>query len=143
MINLTSSEQERLKTWEKLDPTKRDSAYYSVMRKAGGCSGMQALREMFPAGIADQMNMVLFSTSGVHGTYNTIEDAEAHIARPGEDTFAEVTFLIIHPRLVSLRYGTCEPQTQADIDYLKRLRATSHAALAAIGLGAEARGQTI
>lgn len=119
--------------WENIDPARRDSAYYSVMRPASGFSGMQALRAMFPDGTADAMNVVLFSASGVHGTYNTIEDAEAHIAHPGENTFAEVTFLIFHPRLVSLRYGTCTPETQEDIDYLKRLRATSHAALADIG----------
>lgn len=43
-----------------------------------------ALRGMFPDAKADDMNFVLFSTSGVHGTYNTIEEAEKHLA-PGKD----------------------------------------------------------
>jgi len=122
--------------WENLDPTKRDSAHYSVMRKASAHSGMEALRAMFPEGEADDLNMVLFSTSGVHGTYNTIEEAEAHLQSPGDESFAEVTFLVLHPRLVALRYGVCTPNTQADIEYLKRLRATSHAELAKVGFGA-------
>jgi hypothetical protein len=122
--------------WENLDPTKRDSAHYSVMRKASAHSGMEALRAMFPEGNADDLNMVLFSTSGVHGTYNTIEEAEAHLQSPGDESFAEVTFLVLHPRLVALRYGVCTPNTQADIEYLKRLRATSHAELAKVGFGA-------
>ena len=115
--------------WENLDPTRRDSAHYSVMRLARGCSGMEALREMFPDGTADELNLVLFSTSGVHGSYKTIEVAEAHIA-----CSPEVTFLVLHPRLVAVRYGTCTPETQEDIDYLKRLRASSHAVLAGIGV---------
>lgn len=119
--------------WDNIDPTRLDSVYYSVMRPAHGYGGMQALRAMFPDGTADDLNVVLFSTSGVHGTYNTIEDAEAHIARPGESTFSEVTYLVLHPRLVSLRYGTCTPETRDDIDFLKKLRATSHAVLADIG----------
>ena len=120
--------------WENIDPTRRDSAHYSVMRLDRGCSGMEALREMFPDGKADELNLVLFSTSGVHGTYNSIEDAESHIACPSDDTSNDVTFLINHPRLVAVRYGVCTPETQADIDYLKRLRATSHAVLAGIGV---------
>lgn len=83
------------------------------------------------------MNLVLFSTSGVHGTYNTIEEAETVIngtAKPEDEQITEITFLIVHPRLVALRYGVCNPKNQKDIDYLKKLRASSHAVLAKIGL---------
>jgi hypothetical protein len=121
--------------WENIDP-KNDDAHYSVMRKQRGVGGMTALRGMFPNAEADNMNLVLFSTSGVHGTYNTIEEAEATInGIPHEGgQFAEVTFLIVHPRLVALRYGVCNPKNQKDIDYLKKLRASSHAVLAKVGL---------
>ncbi len=100
--------------------------------------GMPALREMFPSGQADEMNAVLFSTSGVHGTYSTIEEAELDLARgnrdeDGNETTPSVTFLIIHPRIVCLRYGNCHPQTTDDIDYLKRLRESSWTALSQIG----------
>ena len=123
-------------TWENTDKTRQDSAHYSILRKASAVDGMAALREFFPEGEADEMNAVLFSTSGVHGTYNTIEDSETHINAPTEETFGEVTFLIVQPRIVALRYGVCHPETQADIDFLKRLRASSHAALSKIGMPA-------
>lgn len=122
--------------WENLDKTRPDSAHYSVMRLAEPKTGMEALRGMFPDAKANELNFVLFSTSGVHGTYNTIEEAEAHLQSPGDDGFAEVTFLVLRPRLVALRYGNCHPETPADIAYLKRLRTTSHAALAKVGIGA-------
>lgn len=101
-------------------------------------SGMDALRTMFPDGEADYMNFVLFSTSGVHGTYGTIEEAEAMIGRgfkydDGEDGTPSVTFLIVHARIVCVRYGNCEPCTEEDIAFLKKLRASSWAVIPTIG----------
>jgi len=122
--------------WENIDETRKDSAHYSVMKKLKWATGMRALKEMFPDAGADETNFVLFSTSGVHGTYNTIEEAEAVIAGTAhEDGFAEVTFLIVHPRLVALRYWTCHPESMQDIEFLKALRASSHQVVARIGLG--------
>jgi hypothetical protein len=91
-------------------------------------SGMTALRDMFPDAEADEMNFVLFSTSGVHGSYCTIEEVESD---PDRST---VTFLVVHPRLVTLRYGNCVPQTEDDFSFLKKLRANSHKAVLKIGL---------
>lgn len=88
---------------------------------------MQTLRQIFPEGKADHMNFVLFSTSGVHGTYMTIEDAEV-----SDDP--EITFLVIQPRVVFTMYGTVKPTRPEDFAFLKQLRATSHAVLAEIGL---------
>lgn len=105
-----------------------DDPYYGVMRLVG--DSMAALREMFPSGKADDLNFVLFSTSGVHGTYRTIEDVE--------DDGGDVTFLVVHPRIVGLRYGNCEPRTPEDFDFLKRLRASSYEAVASIGEGSAA-----
>lgn len=120
--------------WENLDKTRPDSAHYSVMRKQTGVEGMDALRGMFPDAEANDMNFVLFSTSGVHGTYNTIEAAERHLNGEDAEGFSEVTFVIAHPRLVAMRYGVCNPANQDDIDYLKRLRDSSHKAVAGIGV---------
>ena len=111
-----------------------------------GCrdeSGMAALRKFFPDGQANDMNLVLFSTSGVHGTYGTIEEAEADIARgnkneDGEEITPHVTFLIVQPRIVCLRYGNCEPKTADDIAFLKMLRETSWKATADIGRATDA-----
>ena len=62
--------------WESLDRLNPDSVHYSVLRLSGGEGGMGALRAMFPNAVATEMNFVLFSTSGVHGSYELIEDAE-------------------------------------------------------------------
>ena len=88
---------------------------------------MQTLRQIFPEGKADHMNFVLFSTSGVHGTYTTIEEAEVS----GNQ---EITFLVIQPRTVFSLYGTVKPTCHEDFAFLKQLRTTSHAVLAEIGL---------
>lgn len=122
--------------WRNLDKSRPDSAHYSVMALREPGEGMKALRTMFPEAKADEMNVVLFSTSGVHGTYCTIEEVEEDMERTERQGPRDVTFVIVHPRLVALRYGTCEPQTADDIDFLKRLRASSHAALATVGVGA-------
>jgi hypothetical protein len=119
--------------WENVDKSRRGIEHYSVHRLVNGEGGMQALREAFPEAKADEMNVVLFSTSGVHGTYNTIEDAERFLRGENPEGFAEVTFVIVQPRRVSLFYGVCDPANQDDIDFLKRLRASSHAALAIVG----------
>lgn len=119
--------------WENIDESRKDSAHYSVMRKMPNVSGMDALRGMFPDAKANNMNFVLFSTSGVHGTYNTIENAESVIIGATSEGANEVTFLIVHPRLVSLRYGTCEPRNMEDIRFLKALRASSKQVVMEIG----------
>ena len=119
--------------WENLDKIRPDSAHYSVMRVASIAEGMDALRSMFPEAKADELNFVLFSTSGVHGTYNAIEHAEQFLNGNDAEGQSEVTFVVVHPRLVAMRYGVCNPKTQDDIDYLKRLRTSSQEAVATIG----------
>jgi hypothetical protein len=120
--------------WENLDPKRTDSADYSIMRPLDGRDGLAALRAMFPDGEADEMNAVLFSTSGVHGTYNLIEEAEANVLHGDQEHGDDVTFVVVQPRLVALRYGTCEPKTAEDFAFLRKLRASSHKAFASIGL---------
>lgn len=97
------------------------SNYYKVQK----VDGMDILRSIFPTGEADYMNFCLFSTSGVHGSYWTIEDAERNFLNPEDGENNPVTFLIIKPRIVSVIYGNCTPQSQDDFDFLKKLRASS------------------
>lgn len=119
----------------------RDGGHYNVF----GCrdeDGMAALRAMFPTGEANEFNLVLFSTSGVHGMYTTIEEVESPPIKQ-DDTAVEgdddnwvptkVTFLVVHPRIVALRYGNCIPQTSDDFAFLKRLRETSWKVFQEIG----------
>ena len=75
----------------------------------------------------NEMNLVLFSTSGVHGTYRTIEDVE------NSDTETLITFQILQPRIIRIYYGTVEPESKEDFDFLKKLRRTSKEWLSAIG----------
>jgi hypothetical protein len=125
--------------WQRVIDTNPDRQHYSVLKvKDGFNDEMFALRTMFPDAKANELNFVLFSTSGVHGTNNTIEEAEKRVLgvlnEDGENYCKGVTFLIVHPRLVSLRYGECNPYTSEDIEFLKKLRASSHDVVKNIGM---------
>jgi hypothetical protein len=113
-------------SWVKSDTRDLSGPHYSVFELRG--DGMEALRDCFPTGKATQLQQVLFSTSGVHGSYTTIEDIER-----GEDGAKALTFLIIQPRLVCMRYGIRQPTEPEDFEFLKALRASSSAALGTIG----------
>ena len=123
--------------WKNINDYRSDSAHYSVMSLIDRKKGMQALKKMFTDAEADYLNFVLFSTSGVHGTCNLIEEAEKAINgefdENGEEHTNHVTFLVVHPRLVSLRYGECVPETNEDIEFLKKLRDSSYKAVKNIG----------
>ena len=71
--------------WESLDRLNPDRVHYSVLRLSGGEGGMGALRAMFPNAVATEMNFVLFSTSGIHGSYELIEDAEKVLREGSQD----------------------------------------------------------
>lgn len=111
--------------WTRANNANREQndPYYGVMRLTG--DGMEALRQLFPDGVANDRNFVLFSTSGVHGTYCTIEAAESE--------GCDVTFLVVQPRIVGLRYGNCSPKTPEDFEFLRKLRESSHLAACSIG----------
>lgn len=106
--------------------------------------GMEALHEWFPHAEANEMNFVLFSTSGAHGTYTTIEEIEASLTKYGEnpdfdddgwpDDYSdnELTVLIVQPRLCTVRHGLI-PVTLADIPFLKALRLSSWDVVRKIG----------
>lgn len=94
--------------------------------------GMAYLRALFPdASYITQENFVLFSTSGVHGSYNTIESITPVVGTEFSDN---LTFLVIQPRLVRMVYGNCHPESLEDIEYLKALREASHEQVKDIGL---------
>jgi hypothetical protein len=125
----------------------KNGPWESVHRKDGGhynnygCrddDGMKALREFFPTATANKYNVCLFSTSGIHGMYTTIEEAEANWKRgnkyeDGEDCTPQVTFLIVQPRICTVRHGNCNPESQEDFDFLKKLRQSSWDELQKIG----------
>lgn len=106
--------------------------YGAVLKIHDNRDSMSELRSMFPMGKADDLNFVLFSTSGTNGTSDTIEDVEAEISKRGY-SFDGLTFIVVSPRIVSMRYGRAYPENQEDIAFLKGLRASSIAVVTDIG----------
>jgi hypothetical protein len=106
--------------------------YGCVFQINHNSDSMDALRLMFPNGQADPENWVLFSTGGSHGTYATIEDVEQELAESGT-TVNGLTYIIMHPRIVSMKYGCVHPETPDDIAFLKKLRESSIQAVSTIG----------
>jgi hypothetical protein len=100
-----------------------------------GC-GMKFLRDSFDSP-PDDLNFVLFSVSGVIGSYATIEDIETRNANPPadpeDDIGTEITFVLIRPRVRAMLYGLAKPTTAEDFSFLRQLRADSWAAIAGIG----------
>ena len=87
---------------------------------------MQEIYEWFPNGVADQRNWIFLSTGGVHGSLNTIEDAE-YILR-GEDPDEEplpngrtlITVLIVRSAACMLLWGEVQVNMD-DLQYLRKL----------------------
>jgi len=121
--------------WRNIDKSRANSVHYSIMAAMDGVDDLDALKAMFPDGKANDLNFVLFSTSGVHGTYTTIEEIEADSKKPDddEDKSTMLTYVIVHPRLVALRYGNCTPTTPEDFAFLKKLRQSSYEVMVTIG----------
>jgi len=110
---------------------------------------MDLIRGLFPEPVANEYNFVLFSTSGIHGSYTTIEGAERMLTtgRCGDTDTCDtcdcsrvptLTFLIIHPRVVAMRFGNVYVRTLDDVQYLKKLRQSSHEVIAKIGMAGHA-----
>lgn len=73
-------------------------------------------------------NWLFIGTSGVHGTYTTLDDIEEnwdYIENyKGDPADAEhtnlITVLILHPRTCVLKYGHLEVVRRGDIPYLRK-----------------------
>jgi hypothetical protein len=88
---------------------------------APGESGMDTLRSLFPDGEANNLNFVMFSTSGTHGSYLTIEECAASL---DTDEPEKLTVLVIQPRVVRMLYGEVEIAHE-DVPFLLKLRESS------------------
>lgn len=126
-----ATEEKQLWDW-----SRSEGGHYSKPVPVLKVHGMEALRTMFPEGEADEMNFVLFSTSGVHGSHTTIEEHETEpvYVEDGEPVHENtVTFVIVQPRIVAMRYGVVCPKSPEDYTFLKKLRQSSWDAVAEIG----------
>lgn len=90
------------------------------------------LKKIFPKSECDELNFILFSTSGIHGNYTTLEEIENSFnlgLSKSDDNYCDIlTVLVIQPRLVSMIYGTIVIEKE-DISYLKKLRESSKNAI--------------
>lgn len=119
----------------------KQGAHYNIFQITGGIA---ALKDIFPEGEADDMNFALFSTSGVHGSYLTLDELARGIDKYGDEPEFEddeepedyagdqLTVIIVQPRIVCLRYGNITVKKD-DLPYLRKLQATSWSAAAEIG----------
>lgn len=109
---------------------------YYKCQEVKNYEGMEFLRILFPDCKPDEMNFVLFSTDGVHGRRVTIEDIESPPVEDDDEEDDEpefITFLVVHPRTVSLSYGNAIPETPEDFEFLKNLRQRSWDVVKEIG----------
>lgn len=112
-----------------------ESYSYKIHKIQKSESNVEFLKFFFAEGEANYMNFVLFSTSGIHGSYLTIEDIEKLI-KDEPEKIHELTILLIQPRKVCIFYGQIEV-TSEDIEYLKKLRQSSWDAILYIGKSKE------
>jgi len=126
---------------------RKDGAHYNIWVISSG--GVAGLRKMFgDPPHANEMNFALFSTSGVHGNYTTIEEIEHSLGKYGSDpAFMQdeseesipddyhgpsLTVAVYHPRIIGIGYGNVQV-TLEDIPFLKALRQSSWDAVQRIG----------
>ena len=101
--------------------------------------GMLALKDLFQHdACVNDMNFCLFSVSGLLGYYATLEDAKILLDNEcinddNEYELPEITFLIIQPRIRTMRYGTVEIENFDDWLFLANLRRLSAKAMKKIG----------
>lgn len=94
--------------------------------------GVEALRLLFPTGKCDDMNFVLFGTSGVHGTYgNTDQLFEDQTGKDKARGVDKITVLVVHPRLAGLRFGHIVV-TPEDVEFLNGLRESTRAVISTL-----------
>ena len=108
------------------------------------------LRYLFPKddSWSSELNWLFLSTSGVHGSYLTLDDLDEQVgwsdARWREEYCLDddeviekdlvITVLVVQPRVCVLRYGRIA-LTPADIPYLRRVVTRTLAGVAATQVG--------
>lgn len=103
--------------------------HYSI----SNINSLDELKNIFPEGECNELNFVMFSTSGVHGSYATLEEIENSLAlglSEDDDDYCRnsLTILVIQPRLVNMLYGDIRVE-KCDIPYLKKLKESSKKAM--------------
>lgn len=88
--------------------------HYSV----GALKSLDDLRRLLPDGTDYTLNWLVLSTSGVHGTYGTLDGWEPPNSGDIDDTGDHITVLLIQPRMVRVWYGYISVSSE-DIPWLR------------------------
>lgn len=93
----------------------RSSGYYQTFE----IRSMAAVRHLFTLPVDFTLNWLFCSTSGVHGSYLSIDSLERHWDDPEEiEPPHTITVLIVQPRTCRLYFGTIEVE-RADLPWLR------------------------
>ena len=79
---------------------------------------MAQLRGFFEEKTDYRLNWLVASTSGVHGSYTSLDDWEAWRPTEDEPEPPQVTVLVIQPRRVQLWYGCIDIEAE-DVPWLR------------------------
>ena len=99
--------------------------HYEILR----LETLEDLWECFPGDRADEMNWLVCSTSGVHGSYVTLDRLLERW--DDEEGLRFITVLVIQPRLDVLRYGELELHSHEEVRRLRHIVTSSIAAIVA------------
>lgn len=89
------------------------------------------IKELFPPDdpdtSTDELNMLFLGTSGIHGWYGDLDDAEKQLQNVGKKdkwgviSKPSITVCLFHPRVCCIQYGNILIENQDDIDYLRKI----------------------
>jgi len=89
-----------------------------------GLETIDDLKKIFPQGKADSLNWVFLSTSGIHGSYVSLDDLEKDPDFKediDEEGNANITVLVVHPRMCCIKFGQMRFNLKKDSAYLRGL----------------------
>jgi hypothetical protein len=89
------------------------------MPSISNISNMDELKELFPDYVDYTFNWLFLSTSGVHGSYLTIDDLEKCI-KSDPEFVPSITVLVVQPRTVKIFYGDLEEISVDDFKWLRQ-----------------------
>lgn len=103
-----------------------DCKYYATFR-IDPEEAWDTLKNIFPTGEADELNLIFFATSGIHGSYTTIEQIENLFEDREQredygDQWNYLTFVILKPRIVQTLYGNLPIESAQQIEFVKQLQ---------------------
>jgi hypothetical protein len=97
------------------------TAHYHVFE---GIKKISDLKTIFPEGKADDLNWAFLSTSGIHGSYISLDDLEKDpdcAECVDEEGNCTITVLVLHPRMCCIKFGEMKFNLKEDSAYLRGL----------------------